>query len=72
MDLANVGPPWIRDGPNSCWTDPKHGSRRATLTQNYTYDAVNRLWTFAETGSTGSQTYNTNQNYNYDAFATAG
>jgi RHS repeat-associated protein len=39
-----------------------------TLTQNYTYDAVNRLWTFAETGSTGSQTYNTNQNYNYDAF----
>ena len=39
-----------------------------TLTQNYTYDAVNRLWTFAETGSTGTQTYNTNQNYNYDSF----
>ena len=33
-----------------------------TLTQNYTYDAVNRLWTFAETGSTA------NQNYNYDSF----
>ncbi|MGA2597106.1 MAG: hypothetical protein ABSH09_08960 [Bryobacteraceae bacterium] len=33
-----------------------------TLTQNYTYDAVNRLWTFTETGGAA------NQNYNYDAF----
>ncbi len=36
----------------------------STNTQNYTYDALNRLWTFTETGGQANQTYNYESNGN--------